>query len=386
MYKSMKKIELEDDTLREGIQSFSLYKLTLSQRFEILSQLNAIGVENAVVGFFNNIPQEELIVFGLYEKCILELNTTPWILCRLREAEILKLIRLAHQKKSKPSLNLSLFFSLQGNDDNTQKLLETIFNQSHPIDLRVAISIEDATRTPLSTILKFINATNLDYVEYIYLCDSVGCADMNETETLVKAVSLCLSEKYPHIKLGWHGHNDLGLALANSLVAISCGASVVSGTFLGIGERSGNAALEQVIVNLLKYDITQYNLKAALSLCQNLSKLFHYDIEKNRPLLGDRIFKTSLGLHQDKIMKNKLNKETYSGVNLELLEKSISFELSASSGFKALQKAFVDNELSVSGIDLSDFKKYLYDNSLIFSSKDLPFYFKEYINAKDIRR
>lgn len=359
----------------------------MHERSDIISKIEKTNVENVIVGLFNKVPEEEDIILDLYNHTIVKTRVRPWILSRLKQADVEKLISLFKTNRIKKLLNLALFFSLSDVESGIEvhALLKKIFFNLNTEGIHLSLNIEDATRTHGEVIWSFLKKLEHPIIESVFLCDSVGCASLDETKRLVtRASSILKSNSLSKIKLGWHGHNDYGLATANSLIAATNGASIISGTFLGIGERAGNASLEQIIMNLYRQGVTKYNLSAALSLCQIISNHFDYTIERNRPLLGDRIFKTSLGLHQNKILNDSDKQEDYSGFQACLLGKKISLELSASSSFMALKEAFLKNSIKYEEKDLLQFKGYIYRKGLSFLDEDLSIHYKDYKNEEKL--
>jgi 2-isopropylmalate synthase len=112
-----------------------------------------------------------------------------------------------------------------------------------------------------------------------------------------------ISETGKDISVTWHGHNDRGLALVNSLAAAEEGAGVISGAFLGIGERSGNTALEQVIMYLYQHGASHFRVNGVPAYCKRLAECVDLPISKNAPLVGEQAFATCTGTHASAILK-----------------------------------------------------------------------------------
>ena len=154
------------------------------------------------------------------------------------------------------------------------------------------------------------------------LCDTVGHATTNGVFNLVQwshdlLLGLGVRDR---VKLDWHGHNDRGLAVTNTLYAIEAGVDKVHGTTLGIGERVGNTALDLVLVNLKLLGVDMGDLSALAELADLVSDGCKWPIPLNYPVFGADSFRTGTGVHASAVIKavqrgdNWLADRVYSGV------------------------------------------------------------------------
>jgi 2-isopropylmalate synthase len=163
--------------------------------------------------------------------------------------------------------------------------------------------LEDTTRCTPET-LSHIYGTAADLgVERIALCDTVGAASPRSTRALVRWSKQWFETRGQSVKFDWHGHNDRGLAVSNSLEAIEAGCDRVHGTALGVGERAGNAAIDQLIVNRRLQFGDDFDLLALREYCESVSHLLDQSIPVNYPAMGSEVFKTSAGVHAAAILK-----------------------------------------------------------------------------------
>src|SRR5262249_14174575 len=125
---------------------------------------------------------------------------------------------------------------------------------------RFGVSLEDSSRTPAEDLSRVIDVAAGAGAEYLTVCDTAGDATPDGARRLVRFVLDRIAGTGKRMAITWHGHNDRGLGLANALAAAEAGAAVISGTFLGIGERCGNTALEQVIAYLHAHGATGYRV------------------------------------------------------------------------------------------------------------------------------
>ncbi|WP_394404807.1 2-isopropylmalate synthase [Streptococcus sp. 20-1249] len=240
----------------------------------------------------------------------------------------------------------------------------------------VEFSPEDATRTELDFLLEVVQTAVDAGASYINIPDTVGFTTPEEYGNIFKYLienvkadrEICFSP---------HCHNDLGMAVANTLSAIKNGAGRVEGTVNGIGERAGNAALEEVAVALnIRQDYYQVDSPIVLSETVNTSEMISrfsgLPIPKNKAVVGGNAFSHESGIHQDGVLKNPL---TYEIITPELVGvKSNSLPLGKLSGrhaftekLKELQLAFDETEIKTLFAkfkDLADKKQDITDSDI----------------------
>lgn len=172
----------------------------------------------------------------------------------------------------------------------------------------VAFSPEDATRTELSYLCEVYREAIDAGATTIGFPDTVGILTPEKASDMVKHIL----DHVPNIDkalLAVHYHNDLGLAVANTLASVAAGAHVVQCTVNGIGERAGNASLEEVAVALSLHEdqyqrTSKIDTSQLLNLCQLVAELTGVPLSLNKPVGGGNIFATEAGIHQDGILKN----------------------------------------------------------------------------------
>ncbi len=202
----------------------------------------------------------------------------------------------------------------------------------------VAFGAEDASRCEMDYLAEVYKTAINAGATTVAFPDTVGVL----TPLKVQEMILELKQRVPELEkalLAVHFHNDLGLAVANTLAAIEVGANVIQGTINGIGERAGNAALEEVAL-AMALNPDQYGLpetiemKYLLETCQLVSQLTGVPLPLMKPIAGDNIFKTEAGIHQDGLLKNP---DTYLPFEPELVGATgISFVIGRHSGRKAV--------------------------------------------------
>lgn len=304
-----KPVAIEDDTLREGLHSISAAQPNLNQLKEIIALVQQTGVEHIIVGY----PAASARAYEVTESLLKEIAEKgyairPWVLSRLNENDLSVCEKLRNQLQFK-QLRVAGFravsdIRLNIDKSSLKNLVREVssFCLNFSSQFNFSLNFEDATRASKSTLEALVAEANRLPIESVVLCDTVGHSRPNEVVDLVSDIRSALSSE---IKLAWHGHNDLGLALANSLAAVSSGVDIVSGTFLGIGERAGNLALEQMMLNLNLFHQAQFDLSRVRELCTLLRKSFGVTISPWSPVVGDDIFSTQAGIHAAAIIKGR---------------------------------------------------------------------------------
>lgn len=226
-------------------------------------------------------------------------------------------------------LDKKLKITRKENLENAVKYVDYAKSQG----FQVFFAGEDATRADFSYLIDFMN--KLD-VGYFLPCDTLGVLTPYQTYNWIKKIkSEC------DLKIGLHIHNDFGCATANSLSGIMAGADLVSGTFTGIGERAGNAPLEEIILSL-KYqygvdlDVNYYELSKICSLVEKYSGV---RLQKHKPIIGENAFAHESGIHVDGILKDPLN---YEIMNPSLIGREREIIFGKHSGTAGLKYLFGD--------------------------------------------
>jgi 2-isopropylmalate synthase len=206
-----------------------------------------------------------------------------------------------------------------------EEILQSIQNQvryaGRFVD-EIEFSAEDATRTEIPFLLDVIRTAITAGARTINIPDTVGYSVPDEFRHLITTIIQNISEfQNPEIDLSVHCHNDLGLAVANSITAIQCGATQVEVTLNGIGERAGNCSLEELVMGLkvrnnhfkMKTNIKTEKLYSTSKLLQNMTGLL---IARNKPIFGDNAFSHEAGIHQDGVLKNPQTYEIMKAENI----------------------------------------------------------------------
>lgn len=333
-------IKVFDTTLRDGEQTPGV-SLIPDEKLRIASKLDILGVDVIEAGFAITSPGEMESI----KKITSEGLSTE--ICSFSRP-IIKDIDAA-LNCDVDSINLVVPTSDLHLQYKLHKSREDILNQSiKAIDyakshgLIIELSAEDSTRSDINFLESFFKEMISYGVDRICACDTVGILTPDKSYEFYGRLSKL------DVPLSVHCHNDFGLATANSLMGLRAGASQVHGTINGIGERAGNASLEEVIVSL--YSLYKYKLNIKMDLLYEtsrlVSRLTNIQVPPNKSLVGENAFAHESGIHTDGIIKNS---ETYEPITPELIGHHRRFVLGKHIGTHMLHKHIINM-----GIDVTD--------------------------------
>ncbi|MDP7038455.1 MAG: 2-isopropylmalate synthase, partial [Myxococcota bacterium] len=254
---SRKKFELFDETLRDGLQSPSVTDPSIEKKIELLELMESLGISSADIGLPGAGPRAKADVLAM-TKAIAQkkLNLKPAAAARTKVQDIAPIADIVQE--SGVPLEVYAFigsspirlFSEDWDVGTLRHHIQEAVTFGVKEGLDVCLVTEDTTRSRpdvLDPLFRF--AIDLG-VKRLCLCDTVGHATPEGIRNLFNWSHDLLRSLNVDVKLDWHGHNDRGLGVSNALHAIEAGADRVHGTAMGVGERVGNAALDQVLINL----------------------------------------------------------------------------------------------------------------------------------------
>ncbi|MFZ0883325.1 MAG: 2-isopropylmalate synthase [Candidatus Acidiferrales bacterium] len=311
----MEHVHIFDTTLRDGEQSPG-FSMNRQEKLQLAHQLEDLGVDVIEAGFPIASPGDlEAVraVAGEIKTCRVA------ALARARREDVDAALR-AIEPAAKPRLHIFLASSdlhlkhkLRISRSEALEQISTMVRYGVQNCEEVEFSAEDASRTDLDFLLEVIEAAAANGATIINMPDTVGYTTPEEYGDMFRRARKHLAA-YPSIIYSAHCHNDLGLAVANSLAAIAAGARQVECTINGIGERAGNASLEEVAVALHvrkgHYSVdTRISLEKIYATSRMLSSITSINVPPNKAVVGANAFAHEAGIHQDGILKNPLTYE-----------------------------------------------------------------------------
>ncbi|MEB2292239.1 2-isopropylmalate synthase [Priestia megaterium] len=396
-----RKIWMFDTTLRDGEQVPGA-KLNLYEKLEVAQQLKKLKVDIIEAGF----PSSSAGDFNAVKEIALKIgNTDETIITALARAVKTDIDAVYNSVKyaKKPLIHIVLGAS----DIHVEKKFGK--SKSQILDLgveavkyaktflpNVQYSTEDASRSDFEYLWATIEAVVKAGATIINVPDTVGYAEPEEFGELIFKINDRLKNLNDKVLLSVHCHNDLGMATANTLAAIKNGADKVECTINGIGERAGNAALEEVVMAIntrssVYNAYTNINTKEIMNTSRLVSSLMGLDVQVNKAITGDNAFAHSSGIHQDGLLKARDAYEIISPIEVGLDD--MELVLTARSGRHAVKNALESlgfNEMTNMQFEgifeaflaLADAKKEVYNHDLYVIVEN--YYAKNDIHNQDI--
>ena len=309
------KVLILDTTLRDGEQAAGA-AMTIDEKYEVAQQLDRLGVDIIEAGFPMSSPGD----FAAVKKIADEIRRP--IIAALSHANNKAVDRTWEAIKGAAHPRIHIFLSssdihiahqLKKNREEVLAMAVDNVARAKSYCDDVEFSPMDATRTDPEYLFGMLEACINAGATTLNIPDTVGYADPREFARLL----VDIQEKVPNIdkaKISVHCHNDLGMAVANSLAAVKVGARQVEGCINGIGERAGNAALEEVIMALhTRKDYYQVDLNIDPTQIYRSSRLVSditgFAIQPNKAVTGGNAFRHASGIHQDGLLKDRTTYE-----------------------------------------------------------------------------
>src|SRR5438876_11162556 len=252
-----RKIEVDDETLRDGLQSPSVTDPTLDEQVRILHFMNDVRVDSADIGLPGAGPHVQRSVERLAREIVDEkLNVLPNCAARTIESDIRPIIEVSRRVGipieactfigSSPIRQFAEEWDLDWIIEQSTKAVRFATAEGLP----VMYVTEDTTRAKPEDVEKLYTAAIEAGAKRVCVCDTVGHATPWGVRNLIRFVIALRDRVNPNVKVDWHGHSDRGLGVLNTIAALEAGADRVHGTALGIGERVGNTPIDLLMVNL----------------------------------------------------------------------------------------------------------------------------------------
>ncbi len=339
------KVEFDDETLRDGLQSPSVVDPDLEQKVEILHYMEKLGIDAVNIGLPAAGPRAVESAGRLLQEIVAaKMKISPNCAARTLEADVQPIIDLS--QKYGRAIEAATFigsspirqYAENWSFDFLLKNIEKAVSFAVKHDLPVMFVTEDTTRANPEHLRQLYTTAIRAGAKRICCADTVGHATPAGARAIIRFLRGVVDEVDPAVKIDWHGHKDRGLAVATALAALEAGANRVHGTALGIGERCGNAPIEQLLVNCKLLGWIDQDLTALMDYVLLVSKATHTPIPRNYPLVGEDAFRTATGVHAAAIIKAQrkgdaeLADRVYSSVPASWLGRKQVIEIGPMSG------------------------------------------------------
>jgi 2-isopropylmalate synthase len=322
---------LNDETLRDGLQSPSVRDPSIQEKIVILHLMETLGINSLDLGLPGAGPRAVEHVEALAHEIVdHKMKIRANCAARTHQNDIRPIAEIVQRTGLK--IEAATFigsspirrFTENWSDDFLLQTTESAVKYAVSLGLDVMYVTEDTTRCDPAMIKRLYSAAINCGARAIVVCDTAGHATPMGTFALVQfVIKEVVKPSGENIRVDWHGHCDRGLAIANSMAALVAGAECVHATALGIGERVGNTQIDQMLLNLKLMGIPPWADQDVTKLkeyCVAVSRATGVPIPANYPVVGEDAFRTATGVHAAAVIKAykkndiELANTVYSGV------------------------------------------------------------------------
>lgn len=299
-------LHIIDSTLRDGEQAPGVV-FTLDEKLQIAALLEEAGIKEVEVGTPAMGEEEQRMIREIVQSGF-RFDSLAW--ARAKEYDIAASARtgVGRINISFPVSDIQL--SAMGRSRAwVLKQMPQMVALARKFFGFIAIGAQDATRANREFLFEFIAACLAEGVDRIRLADTVGILNpFSVTELFTSA-----TERFPFVDFEFHGHNDLGMATANSVCSFLSGAQAVSATINGLGERAGNACLEELAAAMkVSANLnTGINLLAIQEICRYVAEVSFRKIHSSKPITGEMICRHESGIHCRSLIENELSYQPF---------------------------------------------------------------------------
>jgi len=377
---TVQRVRIFDTTLRDGEQSPGC-SMNLNEKVSLARKLESLGVDIIEAGFPVASDGDFEAVRAVASECR---EVTVAALCRTAEQDVRRAAE-ALRKAARPRIHtfvatsdIHLEYKLRKTRAEVIEMTRQSVRLARNFAAEVEFSAEDATRSDVDYLCEVFAAAVAEGATILNVPDTVGYTLPTEFSQLVRTISERVVGDRADVTISVHCHNDLGLAVANSLAAIDAGARQIECTVNGIGERAGNASLEEIAMAMrvradrLPFE-TGIDTTQIYSTSQLLSQIIGFGVQPNKAIVGRNAFAHEAGIHQHGMLSNPLCYEIMTPESVgvptnELVLGKHSGRHALALRFEGLGYSLDRDELETAYrrfTDLADRKKRIYDQDLI---------------------
>jgi len=340
------RIQFDDETLRDGLQSPSVKSPAIEDKIRLLHLMDRLGLDTADIGLPGAGPHVVADVRRLAQEIVdSKLRIRANCAARTLRQDIAPVIEVSQQTGlpievctfigSSPIRQYAENWTL----DTMLRHTEDAVTFAVSNGLKVMYVTEDTVRARPEQLRSLFLAAIRCGASRLCLCDTVGHATPSGVRNLVGFARQVVRESgQDGVELDWHGHSDRGLAVINTIAAIRAGATRVHGCAIGIGERVGNTPMDQLLVNLRLLGWIENDLTSLHEYCELASRTTGVEIGPNYPVVGRDAFRTGTGVHAAAVIKayrkgeDWLADRVYSGVPASMVGRRQVIEVGPMSG------------------------------------------------------
>jgi len=340
-----RRVMLDDETLRDGLQSPSVQTPSIEQKIRLLHLMDQLGIDTADIG----LPGAGPHVFEDVERLAREivesrLTIRPNCAARTLEADIKPIVQVSHRVGipieccafigSSPIRRYTEDWTIDQLLKRTEEAVSFAVHEGIP----VMYVTEDTTRADPETLRLLYSTAIRAGATRVCVADTVGHATPAGAAAVVRFIQSVVDECGGGIGIDWHGHRDRGLDVMNAIAAMEAGATRLHGTAIGIGERVGNTPMDLLLVNLVLMGFISRDLTKLGAYCALASEACGVPIPANYPVMGRDAFRTATGVHAAAVIKAMRKRDAalvdavYSGVPARMVGREQEIEVGPMSG------------------------------------------------------
>ena len=338
-------VMLDDETLRDGLQSPSVRCPSIDEKLRILHLIDRLGIDTADIGLPGAGPHVVRDVERLARE-IAEggLRVAANCAARTLVADIRPIAEISQRTGlpievgafigSSPLRQYAEGWTL----DQLRRLTEEAITFAVGEGLPVMYVTEDTTRADPDTLRALYTTAIRAGAKRVCIADTVGHATPHGAAAVVRFIQSVIDECGGGIGIDWHGHRDRDFAVINTLAALDAGATRLHGAAIGIGERVGNTPMELLLMNLVLMGYVERDLSALCEYCDAVAAATDVPIPANYPVVGRDAFRTATGVHAAAVIKAFRKKDqalidaVYSGVPASLVGREQQIDVGPMSG------------------------------------------------------
>jgi len=341
-----RRVMLNDETLRDGLQNPSVRDPGIEEKIQILHLMEDLGIDTVNIGLPGAGPRAYADTEALAREIVRSrMKIRPNCAARTHVNDIRPVAEIS--QKAGIAIEAATFLGSSPirrlvedwTVEHLQRTTEDAVKFAVAQGLQVMYVTEDTTRTDAETVKSLYTTAIRCGARAIVLCDTVGHAEPRGAYNLVRfAIDEVVKPSGETIRVDWHGHNDRGLSIANSLAAIAAGADQVHAAANSLGERVGNTPMELMLVNLRLMGLIERDLSKLKEYSDAVSRATRTTVPPNYPVVGRDAFRTATGVHAAAIIKAyrkndvMLANSVYSGVPSHLFGLEQVIEVGPMSG------------------------------------------------------
>jgi 2-isopropylmalate synthase len=301
------RVELDDETLRDGLQSPSVRNPSIEEKLRILHLMSELGIESADIGLPGAGPHVVRDVERLTREIVEQrLKIAPNCAARTVLADIRPIVEIS--QRTGLAIEVSCFigsspirqYAEGWTLDRMLRLSREAVEFAVGEGLPVMFVTEDTTRAAPEDLRRLYTEAVEAGARRVCVADTVGHSTPNGARNLIRFIRGVVGEE---VKIDWHGHKDRGLDVINALAAAEAGADRLHGTAVGIGERVGNCPIDQLLVNMQLLGWINRDLHRLQEYCRFVADTTGVPLPDNYPVVGKDAFRTGTGVHASAIIK-----------------------------------------------------------------------------------